>query len=580
MRAWKRMLHHGTHLLRPDYATVGRFFGLALELMEGDLGASQETIRLLATDPGLNFIKAITDRHILEATTSQDKVNLWRMQISPLFRLITHPQAVDSNMLEQEVAAVYSFILGINASRMDRLFIFVADLAGAWPEKSALDMPLMEALESSLAVLSKLVDCSTSNIINDAFHHIVDRFDGLVQASTQPQDDFSKLQAKKYLEYLQRRLGLGKNMAEAKGPEKASVQRESFVIDRGLPGQLCKEGPRHNNDHAEISNISIMPTYEEITTSRNEYLPTNDSSQWHLPGIRGRLDREFRLLREDTVGQLRDAVGHLLERIRNPGHKEHRQSRNSARTTTYEDATVKTVKLDKNKGLELTVSCRQPDVARKMGDKERRLWWDQCKRLQPGALVCVLDAAGTVQFFEVADSTLRVAKTTGDRSDGHQDPQSRAQEKLTLSSDKEHLYVRLSLVSTTKSDVSRILSWYRDIGSSPRRYLVEFPGVLLASFKYTLEALQQLSRKPDLPFSDLIAPEMTTSGTELDISPPLFARSPGFAFDLTCLTLDQKELKASLGQLPTAEDVSTRTGLDETQSEALLSTFSREMSLM
>lgn len=574
------MLNQGNHVLRPDYASVGRFFGLALELLDGDLGASQETIRLLATEPGLNFIKATIDRHVPEAIAFQDKVSLWRTQVSPLFRLITHPRAVDSNILEQEVAAVYSFVLGINASRMDRLFTFVADLAGAWPEDSATDMPLMAVLESSLAVLSKLMDCSTSNIINDTFQHIVERFDGLLHASAQPEDDYSKLQAAKYLDYLNRRLGLGKNMAEAKGPEKASVQRESFVIHRDLPGRLSRDGPRHNNDHAEISKISIMPTYEEITTSRSEYLPTNDSSQWHLPGIRGRLDREFRLLREDTVGQLRDTVGDLLQRIRNPGLKEYRQSRNSARTTTYEDATVQEVRLDKNKGLELTVRCRQPEVARKMGDKERRLWWDQCKRLQPGALICVLDATGMVQFFEVADSTLRVAKATGNRSDANEDPQSRAQKDFTLSSDKDYLYVKLSLVSTSKPDLSRVLWWYRDIGSSPRRYLVEFPGVMLASFRYTLEALQQLSQKPNLPFSDLIAPVTPTTGTKLAVLPPLFARASGFEFDLRCLTLDQKELTASLGQLPTAKYVSLRTGLDETQSEALLSTLSRELSLV
>ncbi|KUI56519.1 Helicase required for RNAi-mediated heterochromatin assembly 1 [Cytospora mali] len=548
--------------------------------MDGDLGASQETIRLLATDPGLNFIKAITDRHVPEATSGQEKVYLWRAQVSLLFRLITHPRAVDSNILEQQVATVYSFILGINASRMDKLFSFVADLAGACTDDSGSDIPQMTVLESSLAVLSKLVDSSTSNIINNSFHHIVERFDDLVNSSKQPHDDFFRLQATKYLDYLQRRLGIGRKMAEAKGPERTNVQRESFVIDRDLPGRLSKDGPRHDNDHADISKIRIMPTYQEITTSRSEYLPTNDSSQWHLPGVRGRLDREFRLLREDTVGQLRDAVGDLLERIRNPGRKEYRQSQNSARTTTYEDAIVQTVGLDKDKGLELTVRCRQPDIVQKMGDRERRLWWDQCKRLQPGALVCVLDAAGMVQFFVVADSTLRVSKVAENRSDAKDNPQSQAKQEFTLSSDKHHLHVKLNLVSTSRLDIVHILRWYRDIGSSPRRFLVEFPGILLASFKYTLEALQQLSKKPDLPFSGLIAPETPTTGTELTISPPLFSRAAGFAFDMKCLTLDEQELSASIGHLPTAKDVSEKTGLDDTQSEALLSTLCRELSLI
>lgn len=578
LRAWKRKLDQGSRVPRLDYTSVSQFFGLALDLMEGDLGASQETIRLLATDPGLSFIKAITDRHVLDASDRQEKLGLWRTQVSLLFRLITHPRVVDSNVLEQEVNGIYTFLLGANASRMDRLFSFAADVAGAWPDTSVIDVPQMSVLESSLAVLSKLVDCCTNNVINDAFHHVVERFDGLVHASAQSQDDYSKLQAIKYLDYLQLRLGIGKNMAEVKGPGKAHVEREAFVLSRDLPGHLSKDGPRHDNDHAEISQICIMPTYQEITSPRSEYLPTTDSSLWHIPGIRGRLDREFRLLREDTVGQLRDAVGDLLEHIRSPAGRDHRQSRNSVRTTTYEGAKIQQARLDKDKGLEFIVRCRQPDLIRKMSDQERRLWWDQCNRLQPGALICVLDAAGMVQFLVVADSTLRVSKDKGSGTNEVHLPQT--QREFTLSSDRDSLYVKLNLVSTSVPDLACILRWYRDIGSSPQKYLVEFPGVLLASFKYTLEALQQLSRKPDMPFSHLIAPETPSTSTDFTVSPPLFARAAGFAFDLSCLTRDHKNLIASIRQSPTVEEVSSTTGLDETQSEALLRTLCREVSLM
>ncbi|KAK7746029.1 hypothetical protein SLS53_002751 [Cytospora paraplurivora] len=358
--------------------------------MEGDLGASQEAIRLLATDPGLSFIKAITDRHVLDVTDRQEKLGLWQTQISLLFRLITHPRVVESNVLEQEVNGIYTFLLGTNASRMDRLFSFVADVAGSWPDTSATDMPQMSVLESSLAVLSKLVDCCTNNVINDAFHHVVERFDGLVHASAQSQDDFSKLQAIKYLDYLQLRLGIGKNMAETKSTGKAHVEREAFVLSRDGPGHLSKDGPRHDNDHAEISQISIMPTYQEITSPRSEYLPTTDSSLWHIPGIRGRLDREFRLLREDTVGQLRDAVGDLLEHIRSPSGKDHRQSRNSVRTTTYEGAKIQQATLDKEKGLEFTVSQGPPGTGKSYtGEKIINVLLANKAKAKLGPIICV-----------------------------------------------------------------------------------------------------------------------------------------------------------------------------------------------
>lgn len=58
-----------------------------------------------------------------------------------------------------------------------------------------------------------------------------------------------------------------------------------------------------------------MPTYQEITCLQREYIPTHDPREWHLPGVDGLLDWNFRLLREDTIGQLRDAVRPELEAL-------------------------------------------------------------------------------------------------------------------------------------------------------------------------------------------------------------------------------------------------------------------------
>lgn len=562
---------------------MGCFFELALGLMDGDLGASQETIRKLVTDPGLEFIKYVTDRNIPMAFDSSSKINLWLSQVGPLLRLVTHPRAVDSNVLEQEVFKIHSFILGVNASRAARLFDFIVDLSQVWPESSGEGDTLMTVLEVSLAVLFRLVDCNTTNIVNDIFHRLIEQFDVLLAVSSQADDSFSKLQATKYLDYLHRRLGVGKKMTDVKTHRDAVIHPEEFVLFQDLPGHLSRDGPRHDNDNADISNIRIMPTYQEISAPRSEYLPTTDSSRWHLHGIRGRVDREFRLLREDTVGQLRDAVGDMLERLRNPGRQGHRLSQNNVRTSTYEDATVQDLKLNKDRGLELIVRCRQPDSVRKMDDRQRRLWWDQCKRLQPGALACVLDVAGMIQFLEVADSTLRseqgIARTRP-AGPAETEENGRAPKKLTLSSDRDYLYVNMHLVSNSRVDIDRVLQWFREIGHPPNRRLVEFPGVLLPSFQYTLEALQELSRKPDLPFTDLIAPDAPTPAERVIVPPPLFARAPAFSFDLRCLAKDGQDFSVGLENIPAVEEVSFRTGLDATQSEALINTLSRELSLM
>lgn len=220
-------------------------------------------------------------------------------------------------------------------------------------------------------------------------------------------------------------------------------------------------------------------------------------------------------------------------------------------------------------------------MVRKMGDKSRKEWWDQNKRLQTGALVCILDVSGMIQFCVVSESTLRTEqdrKKSGQHRTQSEECDRAGEKPRTLSSSSDFLYVRLHLVDTSPAGLGRALRWCKDAGPPQQRHLVEFPGVLLASFKHTLEALQKLSRKPDLPFSELIAPEPSAPGTEARVSAPLYARAPGFVYDLSCLI--QNEFNVSIGHLPAEDEVSGKTGRDLTQSEALLSTLSRELSLI
>lgn len=475
------------------------------------------------------------------------------------------------------MSGIYSFLVGINASRVNRLFTYVIDVIEALPRVGSTLSPVMTILELSLSVLSKSVNCSTTILLNEEFHHIVECFADLVNGTTQSDDDYPRFQAVKFLDYLQRRLSIGKNIETFEPAQTATPKREEFVLRRDLPGRMSADGPRHDNDHADIAEIQIMPTYQEIKATRSEYLPTTDPSTWHLPGIRGRLDREFRLLREDTIGQLRDAIHDILGPFRD-------HSKNSARISAYEDAEVTDVAIDRHNGLELEVQCRQPYMIFNMSEQDRRTWWDQSKRLQVGALVCVLDTAGTVQFCTVAESTMRTEKDdkAKKRKDDGEELDKTGKEPRTLSFSRDFLCVRLHLVDHSPAELDRTLRWCKSIGPCPIKRLVEFPGVLLASFRHTLEALQKLSENPDLPFSDLIAPETCTSRTgPCAVSPPLFARVPGFEYDLSCLMKNgTKEFSATLDRVPTADEVMAKTSLDLTQSQALLKTLSRELSLI
>lgn len=563
---------------------MSQFFQLGRDLVDGDVGQAQEVIKRLASNDGLLFIKDVSDRHIV-AATAVPGTRLWTSEIMPLFQLVTHPRVVESAVLEQEVATLFNYLLGVGGVRMARLFTYVGRLIQSWPAGTP-EVSRMAAVELSLTVLSKILDCNTTNIVNEAFSDIVSLFSKCLQGDTpQPEDEFSRLQASKYLDYMRRRLEVGSGITEWQALPQAQAHREQFVLRRDFPGNLSAQGRRHDNDHAEIDKIRILPTYQEIMSMRGEYLPTTDCSQWHIQGIKGRLDREFRLVREDTVGQLRDAVRQAFEHLRAPGRVG--KPRDGVRTYTYNDALAVDATFDSFYGLELVVRCSQPAPAQKLELQMRKDWWMQSKRLQSGALVCAINAFGSVLFGVVSGSTMRTKEDVKDRrnkskdSDQAQSAAEASSKDLTLSEDPDHLYIKLQLIDAGPQEVGRAMGWYRGQGAkSPMsRCLVEFPGVLLASFKHTLEGLQQMYRKPDLPFSNLLAPS-NDGPAEMDVQPPMYARKAGFLFDLACLGHGNAEFTLSALHPLDPEELASRSTLDPTQSAALISTLQREFSLI
>ncbi|OTB05196.1 hypothetical protein M426DRAFT_320004 [Hypoxylon sp. CI-4A] len=572
--------HRPTHLsAAAGQQASDRFFKLALDLMEGDVGASQETVKLMAQDSGLGFIKNLCDRQIPETASNSARAPLWTDQIKPFFQILTHERVVDSNVLEQQVAAIYNFTLGVGGRRMRVLFDFILGLLRTWPilPMAEADPVGIAACELSLAVLAAMVDCNTSNIVDDNFSKVVEQFGKVVQAASQSPNEFSKLQAQKYLQYLERRLGVGSSLAKAEGGRKAPVTRAEFVMRKDLPGQLSQEGPRHDNDHEDIGKIRILPTYEEITSIRNEYLPTTDPSLFHRPGIQGRLDREFRLLREDTVGQLRDAISLQLEAMRNPQRKYEQGNSNTLRTYAYEEAAVSGVDFHRNQGMILQVQFRQP--CSKNSLPQRRDWWANSKRLQPGGLVCILSENGSVLFCVVNDDT-QVAHNGKKASNGEQGSEGSPKD-TSLADDENFSYIHLTLAETGSKDIRRALDRFKYIGLQQRNCLVEFPRVLLPSFQHTLKALQRMSDRANVPFDDLLAStEQEVRSSTTEVKPPQYTTKPGFSFNLTCLTSDGSALRHSPSAPLDPQELSKHSSLDETQSSALLNTLSRKLAII
>ncbi|KAK5735048.1 hypothetical protein LTS12_026557 [Elasticomyces elasticus] len=342
--------------------------------------------------------------------------------------------------------------------------------------------------------------------------------------------------AQRHFRRLQQRFGLGHALPQVHTGPAIAGERAVFELVRERPGQLSEAGPRHDNDYVGIREISVLPTMQEIRNSRTEYLPSIDPREWHLSGLEGLFDRHFRLLREDTVGQLRDAVKVELELLREPGASVNdRQKRQVARTFVYHNIEIADFAFDTSSGMEFVIAFNQPK------------------------------SCGTNQKLSVV-------------SDGAAAP---LYQQYKLWSDDQRAFTVLKPV--LQDDTSMFLEQLLG-GTDENLSLVEFPGVLLAAFMPTLQAMQSMSEALDVPFGDILAPGSTPndSGRHTNLVPPTYATELGFSFDLSSITYDEPALHLTLGTNTedTIEQLTRRSTLDQGQAEAVVRSLSRSLALI
>ncbi|KAH9900363.1 hypothetical protein F4778DRAFT_791649 [Xylariomycetidae sp. FL2044] len=563
---------------RPPPNALKRFFPVALELMVGDVDRSQNVIKQLATDEGLFYIRDVADRCEACRITPNSDPEVWTHRVQPLFSLLMHPRVVDSAVLEEQVSTISNYVVGAGGRRLQQIYGFVTKLLKHWSPSTG-NGSQMAAVELSLGALSALMNCNTMNKCMDIFRQIAQELEALSQKAVLGTDEFPRLQSRRYLEYIQQRVEAGQNLPRIEARPQNPAELVSFRLRPDLPGVLKKGGvARHDNDHHDITKIQIFPTDDEIQYTGSEYLPTNDPSTFHIPGIGGRLDREFRLLREDTVGQLRDAVRGQLKVLQTVESLPQKSAANAIRTHSYQNPIVKSIRVAQPTGLELTIQFSQPVPSTDLS--YRRRWWEQTKRLQTDSLVCLLSDNGSACFLVVSQSTVLSSfpshQAAAQAKFNTETPQKL---KATLADDAELSFVKLNPVSSDSKDLKALLDWYRTGETCGRRSLVEFPGVLVPSFSHTLKALQRLSENPNLPFTKLLAPDRLENSV-MQIDPPQYATKAGFSFDLGCLTKKGTRMTFSPRDHPDPQRLSGCSTLDHTQSTALLNSLSRGLSLI
>jgi hypothetical protein len=195
-----------------------------------------------------------------------------------------------------------------------------------------------------------------------------------------------------------------------------------------------------------------------------------------------------------------------------------RLSLGNMRAYPYVKAHISYIAFDQRRGLEAQISFNQLPALRQKPASERRKWWEESKRLEEGVLLCfvsLIDNKSSLLFFTVSEK----------RTDPKMD--------YSLSSHERFSTIVTKLATRNQSDMELMTQLScRNVQGA----LIEFPGILPATFMPVLENLQNMQRLSRLPFRQWILPDRVTTfgeGSELlDIPPPLYARDPGFVFSL------------------------------------------------
>ncbi|KAK4996795.1 hypothetical protein LTR66_003664 [Elasticomyces elasticus] len=583
---WRYYIPNDPYSFRPLGRELANFFQTALKLANGDPGVRQEVVLEMASEGGLRRVMELTDQDF--ARIPDDKLkDVFYTQILPFFQCISHPDVLASAILERHVGTIYNYLFGYGGARALAIYGCVARLLSGLSlddsiagEDAAFAYPASSSFDICLKALSMIVDINGTAQVTEGFQPIVETISACFSAEALRTSDPVISRARKSLRRIEQRLGLGVAIPETSTNAHRSgpgddAQQPKFALTTDPPGDLSSEGPRHDNDHQNIRHIRIMPTAQEVQSLRNEYLPTTTPAQWHVQGLRGLLDRHFRLLREDTVGQLRDAVRVELERLRPGAARGSHREEIGARTTTYANVFISHVALDKHKGLEIAIAFAQRKPLINKTLKQREEWWEQSKRLGGNALICLLSSQGCLVFCTVSEPYRPPPPLKHEIVV----PKLRLGAKLSLCGDEHTAYALARPVSTDPGTQRQILEWYMGSG---RLSLVEFPGVLLPAFHSTLLALQNMTETLDMPFAEIIVPKTQPEAGPVLTQPPRYASRPGFKFDLSCLmtTAHTDKIELSCHEPFDHSILTSGSSLDKAQATAVVNSLIRGLALI
>jgi hypothetical protein len=301
--------------------------------------------------------------------------------------------------------------------------------------------------------------------------------------------------------------------------------------------------------------MEILPSFEDVMGSKTNLPSPRGQPVNGANGLLRILDRNFRLLYCDAVVPICQKIKNTVEELLKTEDARLLQIQQSAPATfLYHSARIECLEAEIKHGVKFRMSIDQP---RHLDSKlERDHWWSESKLLLRGSYICLIDLSGHLLHCFV---------------EGEKDATDPG-----LYEDLTTARVTLRLVETDTESIHQLAKMYNRNGGP--YVALEFPTTLVASFKYTLASLQEMSKNPKTAFFEILTSHNVKETRS--VPPPDYTKTPSFQYRLGCLTSDGSDLNVSRNDPSGAKDIQARTSLDEAQSTALANALERKIALI
>lgn len=492
----------------------------------------------------------------------------------PFLLVITHPALLDCLSVDIYVGDLYNFISGSGGSRAIPFFqrLSISLLKQRLESPNSSENFLEDTLAAMATALREVLRRAQKALFHDDLLALVETMQQISASFDLSENSLVVHTVAMRITELQRMIHRAHGLLEKDtNPSEDALSGRHEVIST-YPRDIQLPGDRHDNDRRDITEISILPTEDEIRSERIEFLPSYSVDHPHfLDGVERLLDTHFRLLRHDIFGELKSLVGGLLKAHQmNPDFtRDFNLHSGNIRAYAYHGASIKFLRFTKQRGLEAQISFLQSHHLQKKSSSERRRWWKESGRLEEGSLLCFLSFEGTsssLLFFCVSQ------KITNDEHG--------------LASRGGHATIEAKLASGHDETQWESLVKLR-FPRNTLNFLIEFPGIVPATFVPVLENIQRMQKMSHLPFEEWIVPKFATGSAAKNagfrVPPPLYARVAGFRFNLKPILKDRTDdlvLRPGSNTQDMLQNLEHSTSLDRGQCEALISALTHEFALI